>query len=161
METLTGKRDALQLNTTVNAEAGINPRKSGDDVHPQSSAAANPLSSLLSSLPAGSPFSQLFAMAAAGNNTGTTAAALPKPADLIQQAQALQLLAHLQTVLLSPAANNSSSAGNNVNAGAVGPMSSSPSQLAALNQLINSSGDTNKVRMKMSTLIPVVLKERV
>ena len=79
LETLTGKRDALQLNTTVNAEAGINPRKSGDDVHPQSSAAANPLSSLLSSLPAGSPFSQLFAMAAAGNNTDNAAAALPNP----------------------------------------------------------------------------------
>ena len=52
--------------------------------------AANPALSLLASMP-GSPLS---AMLAAGN--------LPKPSDLIQQAQALQLLAHLQTVLLNP-----------------------------------------------------------
>lgn len=44
----------------------------------------------------GSPFSQLLA------GGGANLAGLPKPADLIQQAQALQLLPHLQTVLLNP-----------------------------------------------------------
>ena len=34
---------------------------------------------------------------------------LPKPADLIQQAQALQLLAHLQTMLMNPNTSNSQS----------------------------------------------------
>ena len=72
----------------------------------------NPLH-LLAGLP-GSPFSHLL--------NGGGVSGLPKPADLIQQAQALQLLAHLQTVLLNPA--------------------SSPS---SLNQFINNRTDIQKV----------------
>ena len=57
----------------------------------------NPLSSMLT-MP-GSPFAQLLGNggSAVGGLTG-----LPKPSDLLQHAQALQLLAHLQTMLLSP-----------------------------------------------------------
>ena len=57
----------------------------------------NPLSSMLT-MP-GSPFAQLL------NNGGAAVSGLtglPKPSDLLQHAQALQLLAHLQTMLLSP-----------------------------------------------------------
>merc|ERR1719342_1027573 len=53
----------------------------------------------------GSPLQQLLAsQGAAGGLSG-----LPKPSDLIQQAQALQLLAHLQTMLMNPNASNSQS----------------------------------------------------
>lgn len=51
----------------------------------------------------GSPLQQLLS----GGPAGLTG--LPKPSDLIQQAQALQLLAHLQTMLMNPNASNSQS----------------------------------------------------
>ena len=51
----------------------------------------------------GSPIQQLLSGGPAGLS------GLPKPSDLIQQAQALQLLAHLQTMLMNPNASNSQS----------------------------------------------------
>jgi len=51
----------------------------------------------------GSPLQQLLSGGPAGLS------GLPKPADLIQQAQALQLLAHLQTMLMNPNTSNSQS----------------------------------------------------
>ena len=58
-----------------------------------------------SSLLPGSPLQQL--LASQGGLSG-----LPKPADLIQQAQTLQLLAHLQTMLMNPGPASSANSSN-------------------------------------------------
>ena len=50
-----------------------------------------------------SPFHQLLA-----GQGGMSVPGLPKPAELIQQAQALQLLAHLQTMLMTPTSSPAS-----------------------------------------------------
>ena len=84
----------------------------------QAEGAANPLH-LLAGIP-GSPFSHLL--------NGGGMSGLPKPADLIQQAQALQLLAHLQTVLLNPASSQSN-----------------------INQFINNATDMQQVKYTLNT----------
>ena len=60
----------------------------------------------------GSPLHQLLAGQSAMSVPG-----LPKPAELIQQAQALQLLAHLQTMLMAPGSPNTPTSlpGQNIN----------------------------------------------
>ena len=52
------------------------------------------------------PLASLLASQGAGGLSG-----LPKPADLIQQAQTLQLLAHLQTMLMNPGGGQAGQAG--------------------------------------------------
>ena len=101
LETLTGKQGGTWPQHSDHAMA-LDARKERLPVEtPPSvpislpdSAMSNPLNML--SMP-GSPFSQLLG---AGGVAGLSG--LPKPSDLLQHAQALQLLAHLQTMLLSP-----------------------------------------------------------
>jgi len=77
----------------------------------------------------GSPLQQLLAsQGAAGGLSG-----LPKPSDLIQQAQTLQLLAHLQTMLMSPSASSSQATAPSVS----GPLNNATNFQKMMSSTIN------------------------
>ena len=108
LESLTGKMSAKAppLPFSIASLSGLTPAKASP---PSSTSPRVPDLPQTPSLPPAylgalsspSPLHQLLSSAGA-NPGGTSIPGLPKPADLIQQAQALQLLAHLQTMLMNP-----------------------------------------------------------
>ena len=111
LETLTGKPPTsmglgfpfMPLPPTTSTQVPTEPALSLQDAlaNFQKSASQN-YSSLMNN-----PLQQL--LASQGSLPGGLGG-LPKPADLIQQAQTLQLLAHLQTMLMNPASPSTSDA---------------------------------------------------